>query len=319
MTDARSPGPAPHEPMPQIQKTPLDALRRPLSFATAIALASIAFAAAMVPADAAAQEVKPQEPSEGRRILFVGDSHAQGPFGWALDYLLREGIKNSTVASYAVCASSPLSWIKGFKHFCGSLTRGEDFKSDPAQPGLLGGGLKGGTQRAPRLIDLLKQHTPDTVVISMGENLKGMSSERTITGVQGLVKRLECYKRGVTVEDTCRELDLSTLKPTRALSCAWILPPYSRSKGTQQSLQRLHDDITAAVGGTCVAIDSRPLTCKQGIKDPSFVCDSGNYHLSPQRDRFWALRVMDLLVQRLRLPLAREGFASDTRKSWNIE
>ena len=158
-----------------------------------------------------AQEDPPA--SNEKHVLLIGDSHTQGAFGWALDYMLRDGVKNSVVATYAVCASSPVSWIKGHKHHCGSLTRGEGYKIDSKHPGLVGRGLKTGSHRPPVIMSLLRKHSPDTIIIALGENLKGMSPQRTVKGATALAKRLECYKRGVETEDACRQLDLATKEP----------------------------------------------------------------------------------------------------------
>ena len=278
------------------------------------ALACLALTATTAPLHA-----QGEAESDPRHILLIGDSHTQGAFGWALDYLLRDGIEGSVVATYAVCASSPISWIKGYKHFCGSLIRGEAYKTDSKRPGLVGRGLKGGTQRPPVIMGLLRQHKPDTIVIALGENLKGMSSERTTATVAALARRLECYKRGVETEDACQALDLSTRAAERDLSCVWVLPHFSRSKGTPKALARLYKDVDDALGDTCRTLDSRPLTCKKGYEDSSFVCDSANYHLSAQRYRLWALGTMDKLTEMLDLPLSQDTFIDTVRTHWELD
>ena len=273
---------------------------------------------ALATPDLGAQEVTSDESAQ-RRVLLIGDSHTQGAYGWALDYMLRAGVDKTSVATYAVCASSPISWIKGHKHRCGSLTRKESHTPDKKSPGLVGRGLKIGTQRAPVIMSLLRQHKPDTVVIALGENLKGMSPQRTRTSVSAMAKRLECYKRGVVTEDACRALDLATKSVEKELKCVWVLPHYSRSKGSPKSLERLYSTVKEGLGQTCQTIDSRPLTCKKGYEDSSFICDAPNYHLSPKRYRLWAIGTMEKLTEMLALPLVREGFIREIRTAWKFD
>lgn len=254
-----------------------------------------------------------------RRMLLVGDSHTQGAFGWALDYLLRAGVEDSIVATYAVCASGPLSWAKGnIKHHCGRLQRGEDFKPDAESPGTKALGLEGGSHKPPRVLDLLHKHKPDTLVVALGENLKGFRRERVEDMTGEFVRRIECYKRGETNEMKCRELDLEATPVNQEVTCIWVLPHYSRAKGKPAALERLYDAITQKTKGVCTTIDSRAMTCHQGEKDPNFLCDYSNYHLPPKRYRRWAINVMATLIEMLDLPVTSDSFLNDTRENWNL-
>ncbi len=281
-------------------------------------------AAAEEPSEAAKEpqeEPAAKEGKDGRKLLLIGDSHTQGAYGWALDYMMRDGIQDSTVATYAVCASGPMSWARGsIKHHCGKLVRTEDFEPDEKDPGLKAKGLISGSHKAPKVLDLLNKHEPDVIVVALGENLKGFNLERVSEMTKDLAKRLECYKRGETNEMKCREMDLEATKPTKDLTCVWVLPHHSTAKVSLSKLERLYETLTDATRNTCSTIDSRPLTCTKGHKDPNYVCDSPhNYHLSPKRYRLWALGTLDRLAAMLELPLTREDYVDHMKANWGFK
>lgn len=90
-------------------------------------------------------------------VLFVGDSHSVGPFGWAMDQNLRDG--GHQVATYASCGSIPKWWTTGQTTPCGFFSR--DLKGTKVQL------AKAAT---PLMDNLLAEVKPDVVVMEFGGN-----------------------------------------------------------------------------------------------------------------------------------------------------
>lgn len=100
-------------------------------------------------------------------VLFIGDSHSVGPFGWAMDQHLRDG--NHEVATYASCGSILKWWATGQKTPCGYYSR--DLKGIKTQ-------LK--IAATPILTKLLADVKPDVVVMEFGGNYTAMTNNDAI-------------------------------------------------------------------------------------------------------------------------------------------
>lgn len=119
-------------------------------------------------------------------VLFVGDSHSVGPFGWAMDQHLRDA--GHTVGTYASCGSIPRWWTTGQKTTCGYFQR--DVK-----------GIKISLNQSPTplMSNLLTDIKPDVVVMEFGGNyLKTPSDEFVIQDIKnfiGMIKAsgAECF------------------------------------------------------------------------------------------------------------------------------
>ncbi len=182
-------------------------------------------------------------------ILVIGDSHAVGSFGQNLDDVLRRGPGNR-VATYAVCASRPLSFLSETPHACGHMFRDFDKKA-PAK--WLGGRVykatisdgKGGTTevtmvKTPSLAQLLSDHVPTVTVVELGANLP-----LTEDSIQ---KTLELIHKSNS-------------------ACVWIGPPDMRTPtpsqvdGVYATLRKnkVVEGVTleAATKDSCLLIDSR--------------------------------------------------------------
>jgi hypothetical protein len=157
-------------------------------------------------------------------VLFIGDSHSVGPFGWAFDQHLRDA--QHSVATYASCGSIPKWWTTGQKTPCGYFSR--DLK-----------GVKTQLQTAPTplLNNLLKEVKPDVVVMEFGGNyLVTPSDDFVIKDIRQIV---------------------ATVK-TSGAACFWITNPDTRRFRDQ--IPRVLGLIKKAVGQDCPIFDSSLVT-----------------------------------------------------------
>ncbi len=156
-------------------------------------------------------------------ILFIGDSHSVGSFGIQQDALLRN-VPGFRVATYAVCGSSPLSWLEGEKTRCGYFFK--DSKGREQR------GLEADT---PLLANLLKTHQPRYTVVELGANMYGGSAE--------------------WMEATAHDMAMAIVNS--GSKCIWIGPPQAR---IQPELGRVFNALNKAVGQYCLLFDSRKFT-----------------------------------------------------------
>ncbi len=157
-------------------------------------------------------------------VLFVGDSHSVGPFGWALDQHLRD--TGHEVATYASCGSIPKWWISGQKTTCGYWSR--DLK-----------GIKTSLNTSPTPImdSLLTDIKPEIVVMEFGGNyLKTPSADYITKDIKAFVKK---------IKDT-------------GAKCLWITQPDSRSNRAE--IPRVAKLIKEAVGKDCPIFESYNVT-----------------------------------------------------------
>jgi hypothetical protein len=157
-------------------------------------------------------------------VLFIGDSHSVGPFGWAFDQHLRDA--GHTVGTYASCGSIPRWWFNGQKTTCGYFSRntlGEKTQSKEAQ--------------TPLIDQLLKDIKPDVVVMEFGGNyVKTPSDEFVINDIKKIV---------------------SVIK-TSGTQCFWITNPDTRT--FRAELPRITALIKTAVGEDCPIFESHLVT-----------------------------------------------------------
>jgi hypothetical protein len=104
----------------------------------------------------------------GSRVLMIGDSHTVGAYGNEMDRLLRS--TGATVESYGSAGSSASWWMNGTDTRSGFVHRAADGsvdRPDWREP-----------HDTPLLADLIREHRPDTLVVSLGGNMRGASPER---------------------------------------------------------------------------------------------------------------------------------------------
>jgi len=153
-------------------------------------------------------------------VLFVGDSHSVGPFGWKLDELLR-GAGHRT-ASYASCGSIAQWWVTGKPTPCGYFFRD-----------LEGVTSKGKAGPTPVFTQLLEQVRPDTVIVELGANYANMPSDEF------------AVKDMAAMADEIR---------AAGASCFWVSKPDSR-KG-HENIPRILELTRKAVLDKCEFFDS---------------------------------------------------------------
>lgn len=113
-------------------------------------------------------------------VLFIGDSHSVGPFGWKMDELIRR-TPNIQVGSYASCGSVFQWWETGKQTPCGYFFR--DMKGSTEK------GDKGAT---PIFDNLMKEINPQLVVVELGANYAGyQSDEAAVKDMKKLVKKIQ--------------------------------------------------------------------------------------------------------------------------------
>ena len=157
-------------------------------------------------------------------VLFVGDSHSVGPFGWTLDQNLRSG--GHQVATYASCGSIPKWWSTGQKTPCGFFSR--DLKGTKIQ-----------LSQAPTPImdELLADIKPDVVVMEFGGNYLNTPSDEFVK------KDIRSF--------------ITKIKATGA-ACFWITNPDTRNN--RAAIPRILGLIKEAVGNDCPIFESHLVT-----------------------------------------------------------
>jgi hypothetical protein len=162
--------------------------------------------------------------AQAATVLFVGDSHSVGPFGWNLDQNLRDA--GHEVATYASCGSIPRWWSTGQKTTCGYFSR--DLK---------GTKLQLNQAITPLMSTLLSQIKPDVVVMEFGGNYLNTPSDDFI------VKDIQAF--------------VSKIKASGA-ACFWITNPDTRNN--RHAIPRILGLIKKAVGNDCPIFESHLVT-----------------------------------------------------------
>jgi len=157
-------------------------------------------------------------------VLFVGDSHSVGPFGWKLDELLRAGGRQA--ASYASCGSIAQWWVSGKPTPCGYFFRDLEGRTEK--------GTKGPT---PIFTDLLARVKPDVVVVELGANYANTPSD------------------DFAVKDMA---DMAAKIKAAGADCYWVTKPDSRAGHDQ--IPRILELTNKAVADKCKVFDSTKVT-----------------------------------------------------------
>lgn len=161
----------------------------------------------------------------GLNVLYIGDSHSVGPFGWKLDSLLRTH-PESKVATYASCGSIANWWWNNTVTPCGYYFKGQD--------ALVISGTKGPTPNFPTLMADIK---PNYVIVELGANYGGLPSDNfAITDMAKVVK---------VIKDS-------------GAKCFWITKPDSRKNAND--IPRILDLTYKAVHDYCQIFDSTQVT-----------------------------------------------------------
>lgn len=157
-------------------------------------------------------------------VLFVGDSHSVGPFGWALDQHLRSA--GHTVGTYASCGSIPRWFTTGQKTPCGYFEK--DLKGSVIQ-----------VKEAPTPImdNLLSTYRPDVVIMEFGGNYITTPDDEFVK------KDIRSF--------------ISKVKATGA-KCFWVTNPDTRKYRDQ--IPRIMGLTKEAIGEECPIFESQLYT-----------------------------------------------------------
>lgn len=157
-------------------------------------------------------------------VLFVGDSHSVGPFGWALDQHFRDS--GHSTATYASCGSIPRWWITGQKTTCGYFSR--DLKGTKTQLN---------QSATPLMSNLLEDIKPDVVVMEFGGNyVKTPSDDYVIKDIKNFIAKIKAS----------------------GAKCFWITNPDTRTYRSE--LPRIIRLTKAAIGDECPIFESHQVT-----------------------------------------------------------
>lgn len=157
-------------------------------------------------------------------VLFVGDSHSVGPFGWKVDELLREA--GHRTASYASCGSIAQWWVSGKATPCGYFFRDLEGRTEKGQKG-----------PTPIFSDLLAGVKPSAVIVELGANYAGNPSDDF--AVKDMAAMAEKIKAA-------------------GAACYWVTKPDSR-KG-HDDIPRILELTYKAVADKCRVFDSTKVT-----------------------------------------------------------
>lgn len=164
-------------------------------------------------------------PAAAANILFIGDSHSVGPFGWKMDELLR-AVPGAKVGTYSSCGSIFQWWESGKPTPCGYFFR--DMAGNTEK------GTKGPT---PIFDNLMKEVKPSLVVVELGANYAGFPSDDfAVNDMKKLVKKLA----------------------DSGAACFWVTKPDSR-KG-HETIPRILELTHKAVTPYCAYFDSTMVT-----------------------------------------------------------
>ncbi len=189
-------------------------------------------------------------------ILFVGDSHTVHVYGTRIDERLRS-LPDVKVATYGVCGTMAAQLLKGATTKCGYFHRDYQKKEVRVDNGKDASLVKFET--------LLTNHSPNLVMISLGNNSAGYADY----GYQ-------------------QNKDLMEKVLLQGSQCIWIGPPKTRKRtnqetlGIYQGLVQAISELKIKLGKTCALIDSRPHEPHDQVLEPDQSLEVGGYGIGPR-------------------------------------
>jgi len=188
----------------------------------------------------------------------IGDSQVVGDYGKVMSKKLR--LAGAEVFQYGVASSTPEWWIKGTAGTSGWSVRLNDVSQGPP------GNTWKNPHRTPTLASLLETHQPQTLIISMGGNLRG-KSEVTIR------KQVD---------------DLLFIARGRVAEIIWVSSPERRSDDRNRAdYEKFTALLRIAVGASARFIDS-----SKHSDYPQSERQGDGTHLIGAHAESWALAVM---------------------------
>ncbi len=200
------------------------------------------------------------------RVLYLGDSLSIGSFGQTFDgWMRRTGLEVHTVVAGG---ASPYYWLKAYQTL--PCTIGFWEKSPTSERRL------GYVRAVPKLEDLVKEHSPDVVVVQTGINLYATLRSR----------RRPAEENREEVRSLIDQMCFSISK--QGAHSYWILPPHSHESRYPATLQKelaklMESVVTQYKGGV---FESQEYT---QFVDPYPATDG--IHYGPEEARQWAEKV----------------------------
>ena len=196
------------------------------------------------------------------RTLIISDSHGTGAFGTELTRLIEK--TNEEVSFYAFGGTKPIDWIEGnnltwgfWEHHTGEMSR------------------RGDNRSVPKLIELISQHRPTRVLISLGTNIVWHEqTEKDRSSIQFLMKAVKAAQA----------------------QCLWIGPPDLNVGQEQQKwVEEVHQELKElSQSEGCQLIESWSFT-----NYPKNQGDGVHYDVIPLKGpklaRSWAMKVYSRL------------------------
>ena len=208
--------------------------------------------------------------SEGKRILYLGDSMSMGAFGRTFDGRLRD--EGFSVYTYVAGGATPYYWLSQYAPIPSNIGFGHKSPFEDKRIRKI--------EAVPKVEGLIDDCEPDIVVVQTGTNLYAslVSKRRTREGnVQ-------------EVEGLCRNMALAVTKD--GIKCYWIAPPSSHPERYPLGLQQEMEDLMKRVVGQYGRVfDSRRVT---EYIDP--YPQNDGIHYGPTEAKEWARIVADDFV-----------------------
>ncbi len=192
--------------------------------------------------------------------LYIGDSHSAGHFGSRLDLLIR--MSGTSLATYAKGGSMVSSWLTGAPTEWRLVKR--------RAMGEIKYGPKHGN--TPMLSYLLDYHKPKTIIVALGTNHSGQSSEQF---------KAELYQMLQLIQES-------------GAQCFWVTPPAARN--ILSEVPRLKKAIREVVGNYCNTFQSDYVTAYPSVGGDGL--HFGNYPGAKEMAHYWAYRVVLKLLNR---------------------
>jgi len=247
------------------------------------------------------QAVEPAAaPSEGLKVLILGDSLALCGFGKRLDERFRNNPRVKATFTYLACGTNPLSWLKdrpytNIKTHCGFVsmvsTVPDTWEETEDVYGMRRGHVPG-AHPVPKLEDLLAALRPDILIMQTGTNLFDLFPDR---------RTVIPNRHGPTLRSYLVPfIDKAVKTPSPLRKIYWVASPIS-GRVSKEIQDFVLAQTRADIGGIADIIDSREL-----VPYPY-------HHMEPDKEHFigadmdlWADKVFDLVER----DLAQQPFAS---------
>jgi len=228
-------------------------------------------------------------------ILFVGDSHTAGPFGY---YMKTNLAKDHNVAVYGHSSSAAIHWVGDKTHyFTGGIFHAAEYESiNLTNPNPIPWREKAPTPKYKTLVENMLRYESwtqkvgavkaDIAVIALGAN-----DSKTISTSNGMIRESSYALRQGAI------LNMLKIVKENEMKCIWIGPPGSEMKSPAQE-DTLYSYLKEAVSEQCSFFNSRSYVAKKWLPrcdGVHFSCNEDGYKVAKK----WAKAVSDFINQQI--------------------